>query len=123
MHSVLRVQGSPSSFSSCGVNPQLRVSAKAKTATSARTALRAFKPDSRVKPQPRRFVPQLAQNFAPGAAIVEHAGQGIGAGGASEPPHSVQNFPVGTLAAQEGQVTLPPACGPAWPAGAAGGGG
>jgi hypothetical protein len=54
-------------------------------------------------------VPQLAQNFAPGAPSTPHAEQNRPFGGARLAPHSAQNFPAGTLALQLGQLVVPPA--------------
>jgi hypothetical protein len=64
---------------------------------------------------PWRLVPQLAQNFAPGAATVPQAGHGFGCGGARDVPHSAQKRPGGTVAPQPGQLTPAawgPPCGP-----------
>lgn len=68
-------------------------------------------------------VPQFAQNFAPGGPTVLHEGHGLGCGGASDVPHSAQNFPGGTLAPQPGHAIMPPAAAGADAPGAAPGGG
>lgn len=50
-------------------------------------------------------VPQFAQNFDPGGTIALQDGHGLGPAGASEVPHSAQNFPGGTCAPQPGHDT------------------
>lgn len=76
-------------------------------------------------------VPQFAQNLEPGGHIVWQAGQGFGCGGASEAPHSAQNFPGGTCALHAGHAIRPEelageaatvgavaiGCGDGWPCG------